>query len=82
MATAIEDPANDPEVALQKKNSGEVPRHCLATLSPEHGQIINLVHYHGKSVGDVAWIVGIPEPTVKTRMFYARKRLAEQINAA
>jgi RNA polymerase sigma-70 factor (ECF subfamily) len=82
MVAAIEDPADDPEVALQKKNSGEVLRHCLAALSPEHGQIIDLVYYHGKSVREVAEIIGIPEPTVKTRMFYARKRLAEQIKAA
>jgi RNA polymerase sigma-70 factor (ECF subfamily) len=82
MAAAIADPADDPEVAFQKKNSDEVLRQCLATLSPEHGQIIDLVYYHGKSVREVAEIVGIPEPTVKTRMFYARKRLAEQIKAA
>jgi RNA polymerase sigma-70 factor (ECF subfamily) len=28
-------------------------------------------------VEEVAQIVGIPEATVKTRMFYARKKLAE-----
>jgi RNA polymerase sigma-70 factor (ECF subfamily) len=82
MAATIPDPADNPEVAFQKKNSGEVLRQCLATLSPEHGQIIDLVYYHGKTVREVAEIVGIPEPTVKTRMFYARKRLAEQIKAA
>jgi RNA polymerase sigma-70 factor, ECF subfamily len=81
-AAAIADPADDPEVAFQKKNGGEVLRQCLATLSPAHAQIIDLVYYHGKSVREVAQIVGIPEPTVKTRMFYARKRLAEQIKAA
>jgi RNA polymerase sigma-70 factor, ECF subfamily len=82
LVATIADPADDPEVAFQKKNSGEVLRQCLATLSPEHGQIIDLVYYHGKSVREAAEIVGIPEPTVKTRMFYARKRLAEQIKAA
>ncbi len=82
MAATIADPADDPEIAFQKKNSGEVLRQCLATLSPEHGQIIDLVYYHGKSVREVAEIVGIPAPTVKTRMFYARKRLAELIKAA
>jgi len=29
----------------------------------------------------VAQIVGIPENTVKTRMFYARKKLAEALKA-
>src|SRR6266550_844105 len=33
------------------------------------------------AVEEVASIVGIPENTVKTRMFYARKRLAELLKA-
>jgi RNA polymerase sigma-70 factor, ECF subfamily len=43
--------------------------------------IIDLVYYHEKSVEEVAEIVGIPENTVKTRMFYARKRLAELLKS-
>jgi RNA polymerase sigma-70 factor (ECF subfamily) len=37
------------------------------------------VYYHDKPVKEVARIIGIPEPTVKTRMFYARKKLAELV---
>jgi RNA polymerase sigma-70 factor, ECF subfamily len=48
----------------------------VADLSPAHGQIIDLVYYHEKSVSEVAEILAIPEATVKTRMFYARRRLA------
>ncbi len=51
-------------------------------LSAEHREIIDLVYYHEKSVEEVAEIVGIPENTVKTRMFYARKKLAELLKAA
>jgi RNA polymerase sigma-70 factor (ECF subfamily) len=32
--------------------------------------------------GQVAEILAIPEATVKTRMFYARKRLSELLKAA
>jgi len=35
-----------------------------------------------KSVEEVARIVGIPEATVKTRMFYARKNLSELVSGA
>jgi len=80
--TTIADPAGDPETALQEKNRSEILRRCMTKLSAEHSQIIDLVYYHGKSAGDVAEIVGIPEPTVKTRMFYARKRLAALVAAA
>jgi RNA polymerase sigma-70 factor (ECF subfamily) len=41
-----------------------------------------LVYYHEKSVEDCALILGIPAATVKTRMFYARKKLAEQVQEA
>jgi RNA polymerase sigma-70 factor (ECF subfamily) len=82
IASTLVDPADDPERVLQKKNQAEALRRSLARLSPEHGEIIDLVYYHGKSVEEVAKIVGIGEATVKTRMFYARKRLADLIVTA
>ena len=48
-------------------------------LSPDHREIIDL--YHEKSVEDAADILSIPRATVKTRMFYARKKLAELVQA-
>jgi RNA polymerase sigma-70 factor (ECF subfamily) len=76
-AEAIVDTSDDPEAALAKKDKGAVLRDCMGALSAEHREIIDLVYYHEKSVEEVAAIVGIPEATVKTRMFYARKRLGE-----
>jgi RNA polymerase sigma-70 factor (ECF subfamily) len=76
-ASAIEDEADDPEEALAKKDTGAALRRCLSRLSAEHREIVDLVYYHEKSVAEVASIVGIPEATVKTRMFYARKKLSE-----
>jgi RNA polymerase sigma-70 factor (ECF subfamily) len=81
-AQAIEDLSDDPEVSLAKKDKSAAIRKCLSGLSAEHREIIDLVYYHEKSVEEVAEIVGIPENTVKTRMFYARKRLAELLKAA
>jgi RNA polymerase sigma-70 factor, ECF subfamily len=81
-AGAIEDPADDPEVTVQKKDKSAILRECLKGLSQEHREIIDLVYYHEKSVEEVAAIVGIPENTVKTRMFYARKKLSELLKAA
>jgi RNA polymerase sigma-70 factor (ECF subfamily) len=81
-ASAIEDPTDDPGTTLEKKDKGAMIRKCLVGLSADHREIIDLVYYHEKSVEEVAQIVGIPENTVKTRMFYARKRLAELLKAA
>jgi RNA polymerase sigma-70 factor, ECF subfamily len=82
IASTIADPADNPEAVLQKKNRSEVLRDSLATLSPEHGEVIDLVYYHGKSDKEVADIVGVGEATVKTRMFYARRKLASLVAVA
>jgi RNA polymerase sigma-70 factor, ECF subfamily len=79
---AIEDTSDTPEVSLQKKDKSGLLRKCLEQLSREHREVIDLVYYHEKSVEEVAEIVGIPEATVKTRMFYARKKLSELLKAA
>ncbi len=81
-AAEIEDHADTPEVSLQKKNKGELLRACMGKLSREQREVMDLVYYHDKSVEEVAAIVGAPEGTVKTRMFHARKKLAELAKAA
>jgi RNA polymerase sigma-70 factor (ECF subfamily) len=80
-AEAIEDTSDTPDVTLEKKQKSEIIRQTLSGLSTEHREVIDLVYYHEKSVEEVAEIVGIPEATVKTRMFYARKKLAELLKA-
>src|SRR5207245_11162099 len=81
-AAAIEDPSDDPAAALEKKDKSAMIRKCLTGLSAEHREVIDLVYYHEKSVEEVAENVGIPENTVKTHMFYARKTLEELLASA
>ena len=81
-AAETEDPDDDPEVALQKKDKSEVLRACIERLSVEHREVIDLAYYHDKSIEEIALIVGAPDGTVKTRMFYARKKLSELAKAA
>ena len=76
-AAAIEDPQDNPEVTMQRRQKAKVLLTCLRQLSPAHREVIDLVYYHEKSIDEVAKITGIPPNTVKTRMFYARKRIAE-----
>jgi RNA polymerase sigma-70 factor, ECF subfamily len=80
-AAAIEDPGNNPEVTLQNRQKTEILLKCLTGLSPAHREVIDLVYYHEKSIDEVAEITRVPQRTVKTRMFYARKRLAELMAA-
>lgn len=81
VVAAIEDPADNPELTTAKNDRSEILRRCIAALPTEHRVIIDLVYYHEKSAEEVAGIVGIPRATVKTRMFYARKKLAEMLEA-
>ena len=80
--TSVADPADDPEAALQEKHRSELLRRALSRLSSEHRKIIDLVYYHEKSIAECVEILGIPAATVKTRMFYARKKLAELVKDA
>jgi RNA polymerase sigma-70 factor (ECF subfamily) len=80
--TTVADPASDPEAALREKNRGALLRQALTRLSLEHREIIDLVYYHEQSNDECAHILGIPAATVKTRMFYARKKLAELVKGA
>ena len=80
--TTVADSADNPEIALQKKSRGELVRAALMKLSADHREILELVYYHENSVEDCALILNIPVATVKTRMFYARKKLAEHVQAA
>jgi RNA polymerase sigma-70 factor (ECF subfamily) len=67
---------------MQKRNKAEIMRVCMDQLSPEHRSIIDLVYYHDKSVVEAAEITGVAVATVKTRMFYARKKLSELMREA
>jgi len=78
----VADTSDDPETALAKKTRNEVLRRALTRLSSEHRQIIDLVYYHEKSVEEAAQILDVPAATVKTRMFYARKKLAVLVSGA
>jgi RNA polymerase sigma-70 factor (ECF subfamily) len=61
VASTMAEPADNPELLLEKKDREDLLRRSLARLSE---------------------IVGINEATVKSRTFYARKRLAQLVAAA
>lgn len=72
----VADPALTPEQVVLEGDRRTQLRACLSQLSPDHRAIIDLVYYHDKTIEEVSEIVGVSKNTVKTRMFYARKRLA------
>jgi RNA polymerase sigma-70 factor (ECF subfamily) len=82
IVTAIVDPADDIETIMHERDRSTIIQKCLTQLSAVQREVIDLVYYHGKSVDEVAQIVGTSASTVKTRMFYGRKRIESLLNAA
>jgi RNA polymerase sigma-70 factor, ECF subfamily len=82
MAGAIADPADGADAMIERDDRSAAIRACLAQLSHDHREVIDLVYYHDKSVEEVAEITGVARSTVKTRMFYARKSLAKLLAAS
>ncbi len=81
-AAAIPDTADDPEIAMQKKDRIAILRECMSHLSHNHREVIDLVYYHEQSIVAVAEIIGVPENTAKTRMFHARKQMSRLLQKA
>ena len=81
-AAAVPDTADTPEIAVMKGDKATALRGMVNALPEEHRTVIDLAYYHAKSVAEIAEILSIPVATVKTRMFYARKKLGEALKAA
>ena len=75
-AAALVDHNDTPDVVMEQVDRAKLLRRLTASLPAKQARLIDLVYYRDKSVREVAAIVGIPNNTVKTRMFLARRRLA------
>jgi RNA polymerase sigma-70 factor, ECF subfamily len=78
-AVAAVESADDLDAPLQVQDRNTVLRKCLTRLPVEHREVIDLVYYQEQSMESVATILGIPRNTAQTRVFHARKRLADEL---
>jgi len=67
--------AAGPELELQQHELHRQLGDALAELSAEQRAVIELTYYMGYACREIAAIMGCPVDTVKTRMFYARRKL-------
>jgi RNA polymerase sigma-70 factor (ECF subfamily) len=70
----IDDKTIEPEQIVEKIFD------TLEELGEEHRSAFLLRYREGFSIKDVAEILELPEGTVKSRLFYAKKMLAEKLN--
>jgi RNA polymerase sigma-70 factor (ECF subfamily) len=74
----VDDPARDHLVAEDVQASDELREwlnEALEQLPLEQRTVIELTYFLGHSCEEIAAIMGCPVNTVKTRMFYARRKL-------
>ena len=70
-------PAPDPESAVVGSDVGRHVHEALMKLTPEYRAVLVLRHFHDCSYEDMALILQIPEKTVKSWLFSARRQLRE-----
>jgi RNA polymerase sigma-70 factor (ECF subfamily) len=81
-AMTIEDPSDNAAAKMDKRDRHQVLQQCLAKLSPAQREVIDLFYFQDTPIQEVALRTGVSTNTVKTRMFYARTRMAELLNEA
>ncbi|MCL0090560.1 sigma-70 family RNA polymerase sigma factor [Dehalococcoidia bacterium] len=71
-ATTLPDPADVVESKYQVLGAVEA-------LPPEQREIVFLTFYAGLPYREIANLLDVPEGTVKSRMYYAKRKLAEML---
>jgi RNA polymerase sigma-70 factor, ECF subfamily len=74
-AGEVEDSATGPDEMLEQTVLRWQLAAALERLSPEHREIIQLAHYGGLTLREIAELKGIPLGTVKSRSSYALRSL-------
>lgn len=67
----------DVEDRMVDNEVGRQVRSALMDLKTDHRVVIVLKHYEGMSYREMSEVVGIPEKTIKSRLFSARKQLRD-----
>ena len=70
-----EDDTPDAEQCLAAGQEAEHVRYCLGTLKDDHRTAISLAFYEDMTYAEIAEVAGVPEGTIKTRVFHAKKLL-------
>jgi RNA polymerase sigma-70 factor (ECF subfamily) len=76
------DTAPTPEETQEQEDVKQQLVRLMNHLTDEHRDVLRLTYFEDKSVKEVAAILEISDNTVKTRMFYARKRLGQMLEKA
>lgn len=79
MAEGLLEMRPDPEASLHDSESDREVRRAIQQLKPDYRVVIVLRHFLDLSYSEIADAVGVPEKTVKSRLFTARQSLKEML---
>lgn len=68
-----------PERTAEQNELQMLLQEALAEMDPKHRAVLVLRYLHDYGINDIAEILGIPEGTVKSRLFHARKLLKQRL---
>lgn len=69
----------NPEAMIESREQKNLLQRAVNGLSDAHRAIVVLYYLEDLSVGEIAYTLDIPEGTVKSRLYYARKKLRKAI---
>ena len=73
------DPEGGPERGRERSRAREVLLLALERVGPDHREVLVLKELEGFRYGEIATILDIPEGTVASRLFHARRALKEAL---
>jgi len=69
----------DPERVTESREQRALLKRAIDGLPDSHRVVVILYYLEGLSVNEVAYALGLPGGTVKSRLYYAREKLKEAI---
>ncbi len=75
------DDAPDADQCVLAAQEKAMLHHCLGVLKPDHRSAIELTFFEDMSYREVSEVIGVPEGTVKTRVFHAKSLLLRCLEA-
>lgn len=75
------DDSPDAATCLASAQEAEHLRYCMDQLKPQHRAAVELAFYQDMTYGEIATVAEVPEGTIKTRVFHAKKLLLHCLSA-
>lgn len=78
--TELQDPrAKTPFEEMSQTETSQRVHRALKSLGDKHSRVVLLHDLEGYTIPEISGIIGVPEGTIKSRLFYGRKALKKEL---